>query len=231
MNKENETRLSKLTGDKQENLTYSDLCFLLKNDKKLRGLIPGILEDKDDKPPDIKPTPAAPAQPPSSVNVPAQQSLQQMLAPEWELLELVQSDAELKKDFLGDHNESDERQLVRLIAMAAQWNTVELLWDKLAARCKAKKEPATQKERGILDGCLKIYNITLTSNKATLTPVECDVKYNCEQYDRVDGKGDYIEKVLLPGIINASGLLCKKQLIVTNPPSESHLWQGFFSSK
>ncbi|HCN46784.1 MAG TPA: hypothetical protein DIT18_14930, partial [Pseudomonas sp.] len=67
------------------------------------------------------------------------------LLPERELLDCIRADATLAQGWLAV-DEPEDRQLVRVIATASQWDRLLLLWDHLAARCKSEQRGVSANE-------------------------------------------------------------------------------------
>ena len=91
------------------------------------------------------------------------------LTSERKLLTQVQQDPILSEILLHRHqNSSENQQFISLIANAAQWNTIETLFDKLAQRCKDEQRPAHASELDILQQCLAIHNLIWQNQTAQL---------------------------------------------------------------
>lgn len=229
MSKDEEKRLRKLTEDSYylERLTYPDLLLLLKKDKKIRKLICAIMDKESedegaDDSPDIalesatrQPMVRPPVESRQRSPAVAQEPLRQALAPELTLLQCIKSDVDLAGFWLRDSHDTEGRQLVRLIATAAQWDQVLQLWDRLAERCKVAQRAATAEERQMLAACLDIHNLIWQDRQAVLQSAESGVDYDFRQHERGVAKGDHVSAEWLPGIVNAAGQLQKKPLVRT----------------
>lgn len=213
-------------GSGREKLTYPDLLLLLKEDKMLRKLIRSLLKTKQDDdeatPPEtsaVEPEPPAPAPKARSYSAPpatvSQDSLRLHLKPELDLLAGVRSDAELAALWLPDDAEPEARQLIRLVALLAQWDQVLRLWDQLAERCKSARRPATAVERRILAAALDIHNLVWRDRAARLQRVESGIAFDFKQHERGVSTGETIRAEWLPGLLNAAGQLQKKPLVET----------------
>lgn len=232
MNEKKERRLHELQEDAKkgvstyclEKLTYPDLLLLLKEDKMLRELIRSLLKTKQDDDEATQPeTPAAEPEPPApkarSYSPPlatvSQDPLRLHLKPELDLLAWVRADAELAALWLPDDAEPEARQLIRLVALLAQWDQVLRLWDQLAERCKSARRPATAVERRILAAALDIHNLVWRDRAARLQPVESGIAFDFKQHERGVSTGETIRAEWLPGLLNAAGQLQKKPLVET----------------
>ena len=154
---------------------------------------------------------AAPAPAPAPVLPP--DALRSQLHAELALLARVKADAELAATWLGDTPATEGQDLVRLIACAAQWDTVLTLWDKLASRCKADQRPATAAEQAILVGGVTLHNLTWRDRQAALLTVEVGTPFDYEAHDRGTPQGQVVKNVWLPGLRNAAGQTQKKPIV------------------
>ncbi|WJM97322.1 hypothetical protein QEP73_04110 [Pseudomonas defluvii] len=133
---------------------------------------------------------------------------------EHELLDWINADAELKVAWLSV-DESAERQLVRLVATAAQWDRLLLLWDRFAARCKNERRAASLTELNILSRCLDIHNLIWQERQANLQTGEAGTAFDPLQHERGQLHGDTVTAQWLPGLRNAAGQLQRKPLVCT----------------
>lgn len=242
MNEKEEHRLLELQKDGEkgvgaflwEKLTYPDLLLLVKEDKRLRQLIRCILQtDQEDNEP-AQPTvrdateSTAVIQPDRSLaaaikvrsssqptNSISQEPLRPQLQPEFELLALIRSDAELATRWLPDESEPEGRQLIRLVALLAHWDQVLQLWDRLAERCKSERRAVSVSEQRILAGALDIHNLIWRDRAARLQPVAPGTVFDYKQHERGVSVGETIRAEWLPGLLNAAGQLQKKPLVET----------------
>ncbi len=239
MNKQEQKRFDKLRYEAGreidafalEKLTYPDLLLLLKEDKNLRKLIRGITKgDKADPLEDIQPSesdkdaaeipeedtslPETPAEPEAPM-ARAPEVLRSTLTLELALLTEVSADTEIAADWLGKTPENEGHQLVRLIARAAQWESILDLWDRLAIRCKDRKAAARQTELTMLNGCLRIHNLIWRSRQASLTHAAIGSTYDHRQHQRGTSSGENITAEWLPGLTNAGGITQRSPLVET----------------
>lgn len=155
-----------------------------------------------------EPTPARVIQQPDA--------LRAELAPELRLLNLVTQDAELARAWLGEHAESQGRQLVRLIAVASQWSQILLLWDRLAERSRAARRPASTVERQILETSIALHNLVWDGKQAQMEHTDIGTPFDHDVHERGTPTGDFIREEWLPGLLNAAGGRNKKILAATS---------------
>jgi hypothetical protein len=133
---------------------------------------------------------------------------------ERELLDWIKADAELKDAWLSV-DEPAERQLVRLIATAAQWDRLLLLWDRFAARCKNEKREASPTELNILRSSLDIHNLIWQDREANLQTAEAGTAFDPLLHERGQLQGDTVRAQWLPGLRNAAAQLQRKPVVCT----------------
>lgn len=138
----------------------------------------------------------------------------QAFGPERELLDCINMDPALKQAWLSV-DEPVERQLVRLIAVASQWDQLLLLWDRLAARCKDEQRHASATEQQILARCLALHNLVWHEHQASLQPVQTGTPFDPLSHERGTLHGDTVSAQWLPGLRNAAGQLQRKPLVRT----------------
>lgn len=227
------------------NLTYSDLLLLLEKDAAIRAVVRQLVavaptKVKEDaacdvkhsladkfvsEPEDTPPAPvimglpwlAVPVSPPPPVARQAEDPLRGTLAPELQLLARVQADDQLHQAWLGAVEESEGRQLVRLVAVAAQWNQILLLWDRIADRCKQEQREATVDERDILKYCLSIHNlIWQRPQQAHTQAAMLGTAFNERIHERGMAKGSTVNAEWLPGLVNVAGQVQRRPLVATS---------------
>lgn len=224
-----------------KDINILDLALLLQHDEHIRSLICDIVNASDEaaaeesevaadeNQPAATDTPlaAAPIAPrsvmwhgariitPPPSPPPPQDPLRAELAPEFQLLNLIRHDAELARAWLGEHAESPARQLVRLIAVASQWSQIQVLWDRLAERCRTEQRPAHTHERHILDISLTLHNLVWDGLQARLEHAETGVPFNHDDHERGTPTGDTVRAEWLPSLFNAAGHRLRKTLVAT----------------
>lgn len=235
MNKDESKRLEKLQeyADRgrfgcTDGLSFSDLLLLLREDKDLQKLIRDIVaqpattdecaadEIDDSLPEDVAENEKIVPFPPIKHHAPLpSDALRQQLAPELTLLKAVQADAEIAAAWLGEQLEEEGRQLLRLVACAAQWDLLSELWEKLANRCKQAQRAANKQELQILQATLALHNLRWQGRQALLIEVESGTAYDYDRHQRGTPTGDKVHALWLPGLVNAGGQLHKKPLVAT----------------
>lgn len=148
------------------------------------------------------------------VEVPVYDPLREQLAPELKLLHAVKADAELAQAWLWA-DESEGRQLVRLLAVLAEWDEVLSLWSRLADRCKTDQRAATPTECSILQAALALHNLRYRNRAAQLATAEISAPFHHETMERGTSKGSSVAEIWLPGLTNAAGQLQKKPVVKT----------------
>jgi hypothetical protein len=146
--------------------------------------------------------------------IPVVDPLRAELAPELTLLNTVKADAELAESWLWAQ-ESEGRQLVRLLAMLSEWDEVLSLWGRLADRCKSGQRAATQSELVILRAALDLHNLHWRDRAAKLVMAEVGASFHHETMERGSIKGSTVAEVWLPGLDNAAGQVQKKPVVKT----------------
>lgn len=180
----------------EQPLSYSALVDLLRSDLQLQALIRDLATV----------TPAAH----SAVIEP----LREELAPQLELLRLLQDDPTLAPGWL-DETDSQGHQLVRLIAIAAHWERILELWERLAEICRQNRQAADASALQLLGGCLAIHNLIWTTRQARLVQVETGSPFDYRLHQRATQTGETITAQWLPGLANAGGEIQRQPLVST----------------
>lgn len=131
-------------------------------------------------------------------------------------LKAARADPQLSSLWLGAEPENEQERVIKFIAIAANWDRVEALWDILAERCKAQQAPVPAAFISLLQGCLLIHNAIWQDRAAGLLEPEINAMFKSDQHDRCGSlKGEAIAKVWLPGLRNAAGQARRKSLVQT----------------
>lgn len=131
-------------------------------------------------------------------------------------LKAVRADHELSGLWLGAEPENEQERVIKFIAIAANWDRVEALWDILAERCKSRQTPVPETFVSLLQGCLLIHNTIWQDRAAGLLEPDIGTPFKSDQHDRCGSlKGEVIAKVWLPGLRNAAGQARRKSLVQT----------------
>lgn len=230
MNDREQHRLAELQKENrwgQEKLSRSDLLLLLKADLEVQECIRHLVTYEETaelaEMEVASPTPLPPlercqefVEPTKYIapSPPRKDGLHAALAPELELLAWIARDRELEQAWLGTEDDG-ERRVVRLIAVAAQWDRLLLLWDRLAFRCKEEARPASPVEQQILSRCLALHNLIWQGRQASLQVALPGESFDPLRHERGVLHGDRVSSVWLPGLHNAAGQLQRKPLVGT----------------
>lgn len=222
-------------------LTHADLLHLLKEDPQLRHILQNLLRpsttegsaasDPVPQPGRSDPkgkrsteralqtihneTDAATRSHVTPAESVSEDRLRGELSSELELLNLVRTDQELSKVWLNGLDEPEGKQLMRVVALAAQWDQVLGLWDRLAERCKSATCGASSDELALLGGCVAVHNLIWFDRQASLQIAETGTEYHYQKHERGTPKGTQIKDVWLPGLVNPAGQLQRKPLVKT----------------
>lgn len=180
------------------------LIALLAQDDHVRRLVLDIVASLTPSA-DSAPEPEAPAAVvPDLPQACAPDSLREQLGVPLALLETLRVDEALSAAWLHE-GENEGQQLTRLLATAAQWESLLELWDLLAERCKSQARPGNAAELRILEGCLAIHNLIWRDRQAQLCCAEVGAEYDYRLHQRTTLRGDIITAQWLPGLANAGG--------------------------
>ncbi len=135
-------------------------------------------------------------------------------AAERQLLDCLAAEPGLRDVWLSV-DEPVERQLVRLIASASQWDRLLLLRDRLAERCKEEQRSASARELQILAGGLALHNLIWQEHQATLLDARIGTSFDPLSHERGSLNGHAISEQWLPGLCNAAGQVQRKPLVRT----------------
>ena len=131
-------------------------------------------------------------------------------------LKAARADPQLSSLWLGVEPENEQERVIKFIAIAANWDRVEALWDILAERCKSRQTPVPEAFISLLQGCLLIHNTIWQDRAASLLEPETGAPFKSDQHDRCGSlKGEAIAQVWLPGLRNAAGHARRKSLVQT----------------
>lgn len=178
----------------------------------VRSTLLALLESDDQVQQAVRQLIASPASPGPQESAAVIQH--QPFGPERELLDWINTDPALK-DAWFSVDEPVERQLVRLIAIASQWDRLLLLWDRLAARCKDEQRSASSTEQRILTRSLELHNLVWQEHQASLQTVQAGAPFDPLLHERGTLHGDAVSEQWLPGLRNAAGQLRRKPLVRT----------------
>lgn len=140
------------------------------------------------------------------------------VTPEWakplekqqQFLQQVTAHTELSRILLPEH----ANDVVQLIATASQWNNVLRIWDALAKQAK-DKQTISNVETAILEYCLALYNLTLSTSQAILKKPHVGDDYDFGLHQKISGSGDQVQQVLLAGLYNPAGEKVRSAIVTT----------------
>lgn len=113
--------------------------------------------------------------------------------------------------------ESDQQALIAMVAVLAQKDNLERLWDNLKDRCEKEKRPATSEENNLLSAALAWYNHNWKTrpfqllNPATLSSYD----FEKQQKTKHQTDGETVSQVWLTGIADGAGKPVRKTLVLT----------------
>lgn len=198
-------------------LVVSDLLLLLRHDPTLRSLIGEIDHATQQYPPQSVRVVAAPL--PDAVAPLPERLLADPLRKELEaplaLLALLQRHPEVMLAWGISLAGSEGQHMMTVVACAANWDRIEMLWDVLAQRCRHERRPCSVDENLMLVACLGIYNLILTGRQAELQEVAPGGAYDYRTQERGGAVGETVAAVWLPGLKNGGGVVRKKPLVET----------------
>ena len=207
-----------------EKLTVPDLLLLLRHDPMLQQLVRSLTAVATPQAEAVEASPGASAQAPGQAAIPVLAAapaapptdpLRQQVGAELGLLQALRTDSKLAGEWLAAEPESEGRQLVRLIARAAQWDVVLELWETLALRCKTQQRPVSTTELNLLQGALALHNLRWQDRQATLLECQVGADYDYRRMQRATPSGETVRALWLPGLRNAGAEVQKLPLVQT----------------
>lgn len=107
--------------------------------------------------------------------------------------------------------------LVRVVAVLAQMNSIERLWDTLKEHCEREGRPASAEETELLQTALDWHNHNWSSRPYTLHRPTAGgaFDFSKEQRAAASPSGEVLTAVWLPGIVAGGGKVQKKALVAT----------------
>ena len=133
-------------------------------------------------------------------------------------LALLRQDSMLAQRLdLADLPADASAALIRVVAVLAQMNSIERLWDALKENCERDRRPASAEETALLQNALDWHNHNWSRRPYALhRPRTGDsFDYSKEQRAAASPSGDTLSAVWLPGIVAGSGNVQKKALVAT----------------
>ena len=133
-------------------------------------------------------------------------------------LALLRQDSTLAQRLdLADLPADASAALIRVVAVLAQMNSIERLWDALKENCERERRPASAEETALLQNALDWHNHNWSRRPYALhRPRTGDsFDFSKEQRAAASPSGDTLSAVWLPGIVAGSGHVQKKALVAT----------------
>jgi hypothetical protein len=133
-------------------------------------------------------------------------------------LEILRKDTELAQRLeLADLPADQTQALIRVVAVLAQRDNLERLWNALKERCERQDRPASEAELSLLRGALGWHNHNWRAHPLRLIEAPASGAYNFEQHLRSQhtSAGETISESRLPGILDGSGKTLCKPLVTT----------------
>lgn len=133
---------------------------------------------------------------------------------QYQILEKIKHLSDIARIF-GYDKENNELNMLSFIVISSQWNTLVDIWQACADQCKKNQEKPASEYCEILHNSLYLYNLTLSSNKASLKEPVLGEIYDYKLHYQLSGCEKSITKVLLPALYTASNELFKNALVIT----------------
>lgn len=130
----------------------------------------------------------------------------------------------LRKDYalaqamsLDDLSTDDTQALIQIVAILAQIDNIQRLWETLKERCEKEKRAATSDESALLQTALSWYNLNWRSHPHRLIEVSPGSRYDYETQTRISHvtKGEIVTTMCLQGIANSQGSPLCKAIVLT----------------
>lgn len=135
-----------------------------------------------------------------------------------EQLTLLRQDGELARKLgLADLPPDDTAALIRVVAVLAQRDNIERLWEALRSRCEDGQRVVSSDELPLLQAALEWHNHNWQSRPYQLIEVSPGTVYdfNYAQRSQRALAGETVRQLLLPGIADGSGKVLRKALVLT----------------
>lgn len=113
--------------------------------------------------------------------------------------------------------ENDQQALIAMVAVLAQKDNLERLWDNLKDRCEKEKRPATSEENNLLTAALAWYNHNWKTRPFQLLKPATPSSYDFEKQQKTKHQtdGETVSQVWLTGIADGAGKPLRKTLVLT----------------
>ncbi|NLW04743.1 MAG: hypothetical protein GX029_05885 [Pseudomonadaceae bacterium] len=113
--------------------------------------------------------------------------------------------------------ENDQQALIAMVAVLAQKDNLERLWDNLKDKCEKQKRPATSEENNLLNAALAWYNHNWKTRPFQLLKPATPSSYDFEKQQKTKHQtdGETVSQVWLTGIADGAGKPLRKTLVLT----------------
>ena len=113
--------------------------------------------------------------------------------------------------------ENDQQALIAMVAVLAQKDNLERLWDNLKDKCEKQKRPATSEENNLLSAALAWYNHNWKTRPFQLLKPATPSSYDFEKQQKTKHQtdGETVSQVWLTGIADGAGKPVRKTLVLT----------------
>lgn len=129
-----------------------------------------------------------------------------------ELLSLVRAEADIFASWLNS-DDSQEIAEARVMACAADFERISMLWDDLGKKHKDLQSPVSEQQQQLLKLIISIYNLTLMNRQAEIVQAEIGSQFDFEQHNDMGRSGRTIQMQIMPGLRNPAGKLHKKPIV------------------
>lgn len=132
---------------------------------------------------------------------------------------LLRSDAELAQQMgLAELPSDSMTAMIQVVAVLAQRDSLDRLWNVLRERCEALRRPVTQAEHALLKNALTWYNHNWDTRPYRFIEAVPGKVYDYTQHlrSRHSSSGETLSALHLPGIADGSGKPLCKALVTTH---------------
>ncbi|GGB53046.1 hypothetical protein GCM10011502_27780 [Oceanisphaera marina] len=132
-------------------------------------------------------------------------------------LQTLRDDAELARNLGLELPANDQQALIAMVAVLAQKDNLERLWDNLKERCEAEKRPANNQELSLLISALGWYNHNWKLRPFRLLQPVDGASFDFEQQQKAKHQtdGETLSQIWLPGLADGAGKPLRKTLVLT----------------
>lgn len=133
-------------------------------------------------------------------------------------LQFLRAEPELAQALGLSLPDNDQQALIATVAVLAQKDNLERLWDNLKDRCESERRPASSDECQLLATALDWYNQNWKTRPFQLLLVSSPSSYDFEKQQKTKHHtdGETVSQVWLPGIADGAGKPLRKTLVLTH---------------